>query len=365
MEPFHCTCVDTISSIKKEDWDLFFADCPEGYWFYETLEQSRLEEFSFHYLLARRGQRLCAIIPFFTADFHADTVLEPGMRQLVRAVRAAIPRFLVFKTLFCGSPFGEQGLLGIAPDEAAGTSELLRAVARELAAFSRRQGLALIIFKDYCQQEAPALKGLAGQGFFKTDSFPSAIIDLPYKTFDEYLASLSSGARKDLRRKLKKARDKGGLTTKVVECVDDMIDDIYRLYMNTYTAGATKFEKLTKEFFLICAEKAGYRCRYFLYYIDGKLAAFNLCFVHGDLLIDKFIGFDYSIARQYSLYFVSWCENVKWCIDNGIRRYQVGQTDYEPKTHLGCRLVPLFAYVRHTSALVNRCLQVLTRFLNF
>ena len=28
-----------------------------------------------------------------------------------------------------------------------------------------------------------------------------------------------------------------------------------------------------------------------LYYIQGKLAAFNLCFVQGDLLIDKFIGF--------------------------------------------------------------------------
>jgi len=363
VEQFHCSCVDSISSIKNEDWDLFFADCPEGYWFYETLEQSRLAEFSFHYLLAYRQERLCTIIPFFIADFHGDTVLEPWVRKMVKAVRTLAPRFLVFKTLFCGSPFGEQGLLGIAPD-VAGTQALLRAVAGELTAFCRRQGLSLIIFKDYCQQDASALDGLAGQGFFKTNSFPSAIIDLPFKTFDEYLASLGNGARKDLRRKLKKARDTGMLTTKVVESVDDMIDDIYSLYLNTYTAGAMKFEKLTKEFFLACAEKAGHRCRYFLYYIDGKLAAFNLCFVHGDLLIDKFIGFDYGIARTYSLYFVSWCVNVQWCIDNGITHYQVGQTDYEPKTRLGGRLVPLYAYVRHTNGLVNRCLQVLAKFLN-
>ncbi len=81
MEQFHCTCLDTISSIKKEDWDFFFADCPEGCWFYETLEQSRLAEFSFHYLLAYRQERLCAIIPFFTAGFYADTVLEPGVKN--------------------------------------------------------------------------------------------------------------------------------------------------------------------------------------------------------------------------------------------------------------------------------------------
>lgn len=363
MEPFHCTCVDSISSIKKEDWDLFFADCPEGYWFYATLEQSRFAGFSFYYLLAYRQQRLCAILPFFTADFYADTVLEPGARMLVRAVRAVAPRFLVFKTLFCGSPFGEQGLLGIAP-EVKDVRALVHALTLELKAFCKRHGLALLLFKDFSEQDAPVLDLLGGQGFFKTDSFPSAIIDLPYTTFDAYLASLSNGARKDLRRKLKKARDTGALTTRVVERVDDSIDDIYRLYMNTYTAGATKFEKLTRDFFLKAAENAGPSCRYFLYSINGELAAFNLCFVHNDLLIDKFIGFDYDIARRYSLYFVSWCVNIQWCIDNGITRYQVGQTDYEPKTHLGCRLVPLYAYVRHTNGLVNRCLQVLAKFLN-
>ena len=363
MEQFHCTCIDTVSSIKKEDWDAFFANCPEGYWFYETLEQSRLAEFSFYYLLAYRQERLAAIIPFFTADFDGNTVLEPGIRKMVSAVRTVAPRFLVFKTLFCGSPFGEQGLLGIAAD-VSDTRALVYALTRELKDFCRRQGLALLLFKDFPDQDASVLDLLGGQGFFKADSFPSAIIDLPYKTFDDYLASLSNGARKDLRRKLKKACDTGALTTQVVQRVDDVIDDIYRLYMNTYNAGATKFEKLTKEFFLKVAEKAGSGCRYFLYFINGELAAFNLCFVHGDLLIDKFIGFDYDIARQYSLYFVSWCVNVQWCIDNGITRYQVGQTDYEPKTRLGCRLVPLYAYVRHTNGLINRCLQVLAKFLN-
>ena len=363
MEQFHCTCIDTVSSIKKEDWDAFFANCPEGYWFYETLEQSRLAEFSFYYLLAYRQERLAAIIPFFTADFDGNTVLEPGIRKMVSAVRTVAPRFLVFKTLFCGSPFGEQGLLGIAAD-VSDTRALVYALTRELKDFCRRQGLALLLFKDFPDQDASVLDLLGGQGFFKADSFPSAIIDLPYKTFDDYLASLSNGARKDLRRKLKKACDTGALTTQVVQRVDDVIDDIYRLYMNTYNAGATKFEKLTKEFFLKVAEKAGSGCRYFLYFINGELAAFNLCFVHGDLLIDKFIGFDYDIAKRYSLYFVSWCVNVQWCIDNGITHYQVGQTDYEPKTRLGGRLVPLYAYVRHTNGLVNRCLQVLAKFLN-
>jgi len=362
VKQFHCTCVDTISSIKKEDWNDFFGNCPEGSWFYETLEQSRLTEFSFHYLLAYRQQRLTAILPFFTADFSADSVLDPSVKRLVSAARFIVPRFLVFKTLFCGSPFGEHGLIGVSPDEN-DRQGLLQAIVAKLKNFAKLQGLSLIIFKDFPASDTPALDLLCGLGFFKADSFPSAIISLPYKTFDEYLASLSSGARKDLQRKLKKANVGSALTTQVVESVDEIIDDIYRLYINTYTAGATKFEKLTKQFFLNVSNK-GPGCRYFLYYIDGRLAAFNLCFVHDGLLIDKFIGFDYDLSRKYSLYFVSWCTNVQWCIENGIGSYQVGQTDYAPKTYLGCRLVPLYAYVRHTNGMINRFLQVLAKFLN-
>lgn len=254
MEQFHCTCVDTISSIKKEDWNDFFGTCPEGYWFYETLEQSRLSEFSFHYLLAYRQQRLTAILPFFTATFSADSVLETGARKLVNTVRVIAPRFLVFKTLFCGSPFGEHGLIGVSPDEN-DRQELLRAITGKLKNFAKLQGLSLIIFKDFPASDTPSLDLLCGLGFFKADSFPSAIINLPYKTFDEYLADLSSGARKDLRRKLKKARAGGALATQVVESIDEIIDEIYRLYMNTYNVGATKFEKLTREFFLNVSEK--------------------------------------------------------------------------------------------------------------
>jgi len=363
VKQIYCTCVDSISSIKKEDWNRFFDSCPEGYWFFETLEQSRLPEFSFHYLLAYREKQLAAILPFFTARFSVDTVLEPRAGKLVRAVRAFVPRFLVFRTLFCGSPFGEQGMIGISSLER-DPQDLMSAIMEELEKFARLRGLSLIIFKDFTAAAAPLLEGPGMRGFFKAESFPSAVLDLPYATFDHYLASLSHAHRKDLRRKLKKARDRGGLEVKITDTVDDCIEEVYRLYMNTYTAGETKFEKLTRDFFLKAAEKAGPRCKYFLYYVQGKLAAFNLCFLEGDLLVDKFIGFEYAVAREFSLYFVSWCVNVQWCIENGIARYRVGQTDYAAKRHLGCRLEPLHAYVRHTNAPVNRFLRMLAGFLN-
>jgi predicted N-acyltransferase len=361
MQQCHSRIVDTICAIKKEDWEALFGNEPEGYWFYKTLEESNLAGFTYRYLLMYNNTTPIAIAPLFIADFYTDNVLDPGLVKWIGAVRKVLPRFLVFKTLFCGSPFGEWGSIGM-PKGGAGGGLLLERLQGALNAYCKESGSSLIIFKDFSAEDTTLLDGLQPLGFFKTDSFPSSVIDLTFASFEDYLASLSHAARKDLRRKLKKAQTGGNVTMRVVERVDDIIDDIYRLYLNTYEAGKTKFEKLTREFFIKASENAGDRCKYFLYYINGKLAAFNLCFMHNDMIIDKFIGFDYELSRQYSLYFVSWCLNLQWCLDNGIRHYQVGQTDYEPKTYLGCRLVPLYAYVRHTNGLVNRLLQVLERF---
>jgi predicted N-acyltransferase len=188
-------------------------------------------------------------------------------------------------------------------------------------------------------------------------------MELNFNSLEEYYKSLSSSTRKDLRRKIRKAYSEGLIQIKVVDNVEDIIDDVYKLYLNTYRAGKVKFEFLTKEFFINVSKNLKPHTRYFLYYIQDRLAAFNLCFVYDDLLIDKFIGFDYEIAQPYSLYFVSWCFNIEWCLKNSIRFYQVGQTDYGPKTKLGGRLIPLYAYFKHHNSFLNFFMRLLAKWL--
>lgn len=40
--------IDSVTKIKKDDWDLIFGDIPEGYQFYKTLEESGLKDFIFY-----------------------------------------------------------------------------------------------------------------------------------------------------------------------------------------------------------------------------------------------------------------------------------------------------------------------------
>jgi len=344
--------IDSISKISRSDWDSVFGNIPEGYEFYKTLEQSNLREFFFYYLILYQGGNISSITPLFVADFYLDIVLDGLIKKVIRSIRHFIPRFFVLRTLFCGSPFGENGVLGIKKDSKDALI-FIEQLVKALRGFSEDKKIPFIIFKDFSREDAPLLDFLKEKGFARIDSFPSVVVELNFNSLEEYFASLRASTRKDLHRKIKKAYSKGKIKIKVVDDVEDIIDEVYNLYLNTYHAGKVKFELLTRDFFINVSKNLKPHTKYFLYYVEDKLAAFNLCFVYDDLLIDKFIGFDYEISHQYSLYFVSWCFNIEWCLKNSIRYYRVGQTDYEPKTKLGGSLVPLYAYFRHSNLFLN------------
>jgi len=346
MSTFDCTIVDSVDRIRTEDWDRLFGDIPEGRPFFKTLETSGLSDFSFRYALVRERGRVVLIAPLFLAEFDAAILAEGLVVHALRAIRKVAPRFLVMKTLFCGSPFGERGIIGIDRDVSDARGALC-ALVDAMKSFGARAGSGVIAFKDFPRAAAGALAPLREFGFFRIDSLPTVALEIDFASLDEYMRGLSRPTRKDLRRKLKRARERHRIDIEVAQDVSGKIDDIYRLYLNTYHAGGVRFEKLTKEFFIRVSQHHGEGVRFFLYYVDGALGAFNLCFVHRALLIDKFIGFDYRLSNAANLYFVSWCRNIEWCLRNSIRSYQVGQTDYHPKLRLGGRAEPLDAYVTH------------------
>ena len=259
-------------------------------------------------------------------------------------------------------PFGETGTIGVDPahpDKPALVAELVRA----MEAVGRAQGLRFMLFKDFPARTDGLLEPLARHGFFRGESFPNVVVPLPHATMAEYLASLSHNARKDLRRKIKQTLAGGPIEVRLVDNVADLIEPVYALYLATYQAGTVRFERLTREYFLAVGQIMRGQARFFLFYRGGRLVCFNLCFQHGDQLIDKFIGLDYAVARELNLYFFTWHHNVEWCLAHGVRAYQVGQTDHEAKVRLGGKLVPLYFHARHTNPWVNFPLRLAARFL--
>lgn len=353
--------LSSVSEIRVEDWHRLFGDLPEGYGFFQTLEASRLEGFNFYYVLVQADSRLELIAPLFSSDLDLGIGLGPRAQQVLRVLRKVLPRLLVVRTLFCGSPFGENGVIAISPDRTRQTA-LIEELVRAMEQVRREKRLKFLVFKDFTENASRVLLPLTRLGFLRGDSFPNVVLALPYRTMDEYLESLSYGTRKDLRRKVRKTLSGASLQVRIVDDVAPMIEPVYQLYLNTYNAGTVRFEKLTREYFLTIGRLEQHAAKFFLFYINDRLIGFNLCLRHGNQLIDKFIGMDYSSSRRLNLYFYSWYYIVEWCIQHGIRHYQVGQTDYEAKLRLGGKLLPLSFFARHPNRVLARLLRLGARF---
>lgn len=359
MENLEFKIFDSVSQIGQLDWNRIFGDIPEGYAFYKTLEESKLNEFSFHYAVLFRNEQIVLIAPVFITDFNLDIAVEGWWEKFISGIRKIFPRFLIMKTLFSGAPFGEHGIIGLSGD-AGNEDDLIQELIIGLDRFAREKRIKFLIFKDFPESQSRFLDHLLKKDFFKLNSFPAAQNELNFDSLDDYIKSLGSSTRKNMRRKIKSAYSQAKITVRIVDRVDDIIDDIYALYFNTLIQGETKFERLTKEFFINVGRNMQPNTKFFLYYVNGKLAAFNLCFVYRDLCIDKYIGFDYDISNRYHLYTVSWCYNVDWCIKNSIRFYRTGQTEYYAKLRMGSGMVPLYAYLRHRNKIANLLLKALS-----
>ncbi len=362
MNSFHHKIVTSVSDIERSQWELLFGRIPESYGFYQTLETSHLEGFSFYYLLLYQDRDLILIAPLFTGDFDLGLAVEGIMKKIIQGIRKLFPRFMILKTLFCGSPFGENGVIGLSRNQS-NRDSVMEELAKAMIIYCSLNQIPFIMFKDFLDAEMPLMKPLLQQNFFEVESFPSVRVELGPGGMEGYFQTLSRHARKDLRKKIKKVLSLGSIEVKVVDDVETIINDIYPLYLNTYNAGAVRFEKLTKEFFVNVGRYMSGQTKFFLYYVQGHLAAFNLCFQDQYILIDKFIGFDYELTRKYHLYFFSWYTNIEWCLKHSLRFYQVGQTDYKEKLRLGGYPLPLHVFVRHHNPMINRVLKSISKLL--
>lgn len=343
---------DTINAISKDDWErLFPKEVIEGYGYHKTLEESSLKEFSMFYLTAKRADNLVAIIPFFTMDFSITTLIRGPLHKLIFFIRKLFKRFLMVQMIFIGSPTAEE--LYIATSKNEDRMKIISKALDKLYEFSRIKKIKTISIYNLTKKDGELGRHLIAAGFMPMENFPTTRFEIKAKSLEEYIAGLGSSTRKDVRRKLRKSSGVVKLETEITDCVNDTIDEIYKLYMNNFNDSDIHFEILTPDFFLKICRNMPDSARYFITRNEGKIVAFNLCFIENGTCIDKFIGLDYNFALKYHTYYTTFCHNIDWCIKNNVRFYQPGQGDYDAKIRLGASLIPLFIYIKSFNPLLN------------
>lgn len=310
-------------------------------------------------------------VPGFMAEFDLFTTANEKIKRHVQKYRKLLPFFIekLLKPMvfFIGTTVSEYALFpcDIKPDR-------LRKSALSKLNNTRLQ---FLIIKDI-PLHSPLLSGeenkfsaqlithLGSNGFFILYGQALAYVPVNFNSTDEYLQKLSRARRKDIKRKLHSLSE---LDIEQIKTGDDfftdpVIDLLYGLYLNVYRKSEIHFDKLTMLFFKKVFRDSANNGIVFIYRHQDKIIGFNLCFISGGYLIDKYVGFLYPDARKLNLYFVSWFYNLDFCIKNNLKMLIAGWTDPGIKSYLGAS----FTYTYHAVYIKNPFMRfILNRFKSF
>jgi len=346
---------DAITEFDRDDWNALFPGELENYDYVRATEEAGLEGFRWRYVSAEQNGKLVAAAPGFFSEYALDTTLTGLGRQIISGLRRLAPGALVLRLGCLGSPCTETALAGFAPElSAEARRSALSAMLRAFDADARAHACGLLAVKDVPAPQKPLWQAaLRPLGYRPTPGLPVAWLDISWASLEEYLASLSAGTRKDMRRKL---RARSAIRVERRSNVDDVMEPLMALYADTHARADMQFEELTPAYFRgVLSMARGAACS--LYFAGDELLAANLTLEDKDTLLDKFFFMNSAAGRAYNLYFLSWFENVGYCIKHGLKRYQSGQAGYANKLRLGSKLCHTEMYFRHRNPLISAALQ--------
>lgn len=300
-------------------------------------------------------------LPVFSAQFDLTTTMDADERKRLQTLPfyKLWSRLLKFKTLFVGTTVSEFSPLPT-PFNPAKTAQLLKNEARSK--------YSLIIVKDLpspsplisdedAEKTTDFLAKMKQSGFISVEGQALAYVPVDYASRDDFLSRFSKNRRKDFRRKMR-AMDE--LDIEVLESNSpvlhngDILKQFYALYLQVFEQSEIHFDLLSEAFFYKLLQTDDKSLRVIVYRDKGgNLLGYNICFVIHDMLIDKYIGFDYPAATDNNLYFVSWFFNLEYARLNGLKYYVAGWTDPEIKAYLGAK----FVYTRHAVYIRNPLLR--------
>jgi hypothetical protein len=339
-------------------WAEAFAHERKDRRYYEIVDETVCGDFDFRYfLLTDQHGSIRAIQPFFVLDQDLLTGLGGRLERLLARIRAVWPRFMRMRTLMVGCAAGEGHLAGADDDSR-------RMTAKQLASGLRREaralGAQLVVMKEFPARYRDLMDApFAQHGFTRAPSLPMTRLSLDYKDFDDFLKRhLSRIARKDIRRKLRAAAHGPAIEMSVMTDVSAIVDDLYPLYLQVYERSKLHFEKLSKAYLSELGRRMPDRVRFFVWRMEGRIVAFNLCMLHGENIYDEYLGLDYEVALDLHLYHYTMRDVFNWAAANGFKWSCSNGLNYDPKLHLRCVLAPLDLYVRHTSSIANQILKI-------
>ena len=361
---FGFALADSIDYLDAAQWNtvtannsLFFS--PR---YLRVLEQAGPDNLRQRYALIFRGRE-----PVAAVAAQAVTVsLSRVTRKPREGKRAAQIEKLQEKMLVCGNLLS-WGMHGIAFADNEDQAALWPAVAEALYRLRRADKLSgdtdLVMVKDIPDAYADGASALSRFSYRKLETEPNMMLDisLGWRTYDDYLASLTSRYRKQAKE-IHKDVAAAGFQVELLSGPDEVArhaESLHSLYLQTHKNARVRLVTLSPAFLPTLAEKLGDDLRTTIVRRDDQVLGFVTTVRDSETAVGYYIGFDRSVNAEVPIYFRLLQTVVDDALKFGCRRLSLGRTALEPKARLGAHPDPFRIWIRHRLPMLNVVMRAL------
>ncbi len=215
---------------------------------------------------------------------------------------------------------------------------------------------AFVMVKDIPDEYAAAASALGRFSYRELETEPNMVLDIAphWKSYDDYLASLTSKYRKQSKQIEKEVTTAGCVLEEIMQ--DDVArhaDQLHALYLQTHKNARLRLVTLPVSFLPTLAERLGDDMRFTVLKKDGELLGFVTTVKDGETAVGYYIGFDRKANADIPIYFRLLQSVIGHAIALGCKRLSLGRTALEPKARLGARPDPMRVWIRHRIPMLN------------
>lgn len=188
--------------------------------------------------------------------------------------------------------------------------------------------------------DSPCCKNMAPLKFY-----PNTLLKYPYKSFDDFLNSLT---RKKWRRWRvdKRALAKYGGRVEVCHDISGVYSNIYDLYKKTSDVVKKKPHymempvAINQDFFAKLPLFSKLKPAAVLVKVDDTIVAYSLLLQGGSTIFFKAVGLDYDLSYKTRAYFNLYYATLEYASQQKCDKVDFGITSYHFKKWIGCELHP-------------------------
>ena len=215
---------------------------------------------------------------------------------------------------------------------------------------------AFVMVKDITDAYASSAEALSRFSYRELETEPNMVLDISpkWKTYDDYLANLTSKYRKQARQ-IENDVTAAGCTVEEIK-IEDIArhaEQLHALYLQTHKNTRLRLITLPVTFLPTLAAELGDDMRFTILRKDDQLLGFVTTVKDGETAVGYYIGFDRKSNAEFPIYFRLLQSVIDHAIALGCKRLSLGRTALEPKARLGARPDPMRVWIRHRIPMLN------------